>query len=270
MLESGRRFTIVAALKLSSRGQPNFTAWYRPSALQCGWVASWMLVATWAGCDQASPRTSSFQVATSSMAPKMWGPRLIAACTACQRQHYVAADSYKPTLLTRCPTCGGSCRILPGVQPGEIVSIADPTTPADAPPQRLACVAFTLGEEPASAKRTAAQWLVKRVWGLPGERLAFRNGELWIDGVLLQKSLDELEQVAVPVARYDREPSTSRSNNTTSRPEQLGAAHDAAILPRPRSFTDYKQIRLGVQPSSSSRPAASRSGGMDGRLSIDG
>jgi len=42
---------------------------------------------------------------------------------------------------------------------------------------------------------------VKRVWGLPGETIELRDGEAWVNGELLCKSLSELRQLAVPV--YD-------------------------------------------------------------------
>jgi hypothetical protein len=47
---------------------------------------------------------------------------------------------------------------------------------------------------------------LKRLWGLPGELVEFRDGDLWINDRLYQKSIEELAEIGVPVAEY-RSPS---------------------------------------------------------------
>ncbi|GAB5405859.1 MAG: hypothetical protein Aurels2KO_40900 [Aureliella sp.] len=60
--------------------------------------------------------------------------------------------------------------------------------------------------------------MLKRIWGLPGEQLMIGDGEMWIDGKLLQKSLDELRSVAVPLdAQWTRTDHDSASNGEPPR-----------------------------------------------------
>lgn len=50
-------------------------------------------------------------------------------------------------------------------------------------------------------------WRVKRVWGLPGENVAIKDGEFWVDDQLYQKTLEQLLSVAIPLSAIPaREP----------------------------------------------------------------
>lgn len=143
------------------------------------------------GCWSDSTSAPRFQVASSSMAPALLGPTLGATCPNCQYGFVVAAETYRPTLPTRCPNCGGLCDVDPTIHPGQTVRMEPLAAPADV--RRWDLIAF---EDIASGTLQ-----VKRVWGLPGESIELRQGEAWIDGVMLRKSLPELRRVAVPV--YD-------------------------------------------------------------------
>ncbi|MBX3420638.1 MAG: hypothetical protein KF752_03685 [Pirellulaceae bacterium] len=43
-------------------------------------------------------------------------------------------------------------------------------------------------------------WTCKRVWGLPGESIQLRDGELWVNGSMFRKNMLQFLQVAIPVA----------------------------------------------------------------------
>ena len=59
-------------------------------------------------------------------------------------------------------------------------------------PRRFELVVLRSPEAP-------GQWCLKRVVGLPGERVEIRGGDLWIDGRVLRKSLAEMRETAVLV-----------------------------------------------------------------------
>ncbi len=133
-----------------------------------------------------------YQVASSSMAPGLMGPALTAACTACGESFLVAAETARPHLTTRCFSCGGVCQLGTEVVPGQVVKVdlLDDTVPIE----RFDPIVFDAGAPPNRQ--------VKRVWGLSGEQLAFRDGDLWVNGRRFTKSLEQLKQVAIPVALF--------------------------------------------------------------------
>ncbi|MEO8269820.1 MAG: S26 family signal peptidase [Aureliella sp.] len=151
------------------------------------------------GCLGSAPAPTHFQVASSSMFPALMGPTLGATCTACQFTYPVAAETFRPELPTRCERCGGLCGVAAAIQPGQtaklqrlsVDTLSDQNSSKHI--RRWDLIAF---QEPASGSTH-----VKRVWGLPGEAIELRDGEAWVDGKLLRKSLAELRQLAVPV--YD-------------------------------------------------------------------
>lgn len=151
------------------------------------------------GCWRSTPAPTRYQVASSSMFPALLGPTRGATCSACQFNFPVAAETYRPELPTRCERCGGLCDVAEEIQPGQTAELEplsfdtfsgqNPVHPI----RRWELIAF---QEPSSGSTQ-----VKRVWGLPGEAIELREGEAWVDGQLLRKSLAELRQLAVPV--YD-------------------------------------------------------------------
>ncbi len=70
---------------------------------------------------------------------------------------------------------------------------------------------------------------VKRIVGLPGERIAFRQGDLVVDGRIVRKSLSQLRHLAVPVHDNAHQPRPDsglparwQSQSTTNRWRALG------------------------------------------------
>lgn len=144
------------------------------------------------GCREHAP--TLHRIASSSMEPKLHGPGLVAECVHCGNTARIFADIYQSELPVRCYRCGGSCRVSSEVLPGDAVSI-EPLD-ANAMIRRFDLVAFN-GSEPEPGFP-----LVKRVWGLPGESLEIRDGEVWRNGTPLQKSLDELLRIGIVLARF--------------------------------------------------------------------
>jgi type IV secretory pathway protease TraF len=139
--------------------------------------------------DPSKPQASEFQVASKSMMPKLFGGHAIYECVDCgvETRGMSATVDAKP-LPFLCPACGGECQEK-STRPGDRVRLVRRQTQ---PPSfsRFDLVALKLGGIP----------YVKRIWGLPGESLSISDGELMVDGKRLQKSIDQLLQVAIPVA----------------------------------------------------------------------
>ncbi|MEZ6151038.1 MAG: S26 family signal peptidase [Pirellulaceae bacterium] len=183
----------------------------KPSCISCPLVAVLPLLlaslplACYCGCLGSAPAPQRYQVASSSMFPTLLGPTRQAKCAACQFEFPVAAETYRPELPTRCERCGGSCDVAAAVHPGqtaELEPLSFDGLAGQDPAHHLRRWDLIAFQEPPSGSTQ-----VKRVWGLPGETIELRDGELWVDGELLRKSLSELRRLAVPV--YDLKHSTS-------------------------------------------------------------
>lgn len=151
-------------------------------------------------CGCGGTTDTVFQIASSSMAPALTGPTRLAVCEQCTQAIDVATDTYVAELPTRCWSCGGVCRVSDIVQPGEMVTVH--AWKDTEQPTRFALVAFNAEAKPGRTARQESTPQVKRVWALPGETVEIEGGEMFVDGQLLQKSLLEFQQMAVPVAHY--------------------------------------------------------------------
>lgn len=145
---------------------------------------------------QANPR---FQITSNSMAPRFLGPHYRTSCSQCLQDWIVAAETTAENSKAKCPVCGNlDCKLGP-LLPGQNVSLHPLSgQPATGDIPRFSCIVFS-SQDPQSE---AIQWSCKRAWGLPGEQLELRDGELWIDGRMFQKSIDQLQSLAVSVANF--------------------------------------------------------------------
>ena len=93
----------------------------------------------------------------------------------------------------RCMRCGGQASLKwlesdrKYIVPGATVELG--RLASDDQVQRFDVVAFQSDDE----------LILKRVWGLPGEQLSFVNGDLLINGQRIQKTLAELDRVAIRI-----------------------------------------------------------------------
>lgn len=142
------------------------------------------------------------------MAPSLWGPSLTSVCSDCGQNWMIAQETFNEAVPLTCPCCGSTGQIM-GKSPGQKV-LAKKSLP-DQPIDRWQCVVFggkeLFDNQTMPSRQTRFQ--VKRVLGLPGEQVAFSDGELWINNHKLQKNLHQMRLVAVPVSTF---PSDSRSD----------------------------------------------------------
>ncbi|WP_197530679.1 S26 family signal peptidase [Bythopirellula polymerisocia] len=124
-------------------------------------------------------------VAGSSMAPTMLGPHLSLKCERCRHMFDVGAEFAVETEHAECPQCGFKANPfaeLP-VRRGDRLVI-DRMTLLFRLPRRWEPVVFVSPADEGGL-------VVKRVVGLPGEKIQLRDGEVWIDGHLAKKTFEE-------------------------------------------------------------------------------
>ncbi len=146
----------------------------------------------------------AYTIGSSSMAPRLNGPTRRAHCPSCGNSFAVAAETYRAHLPTRCSNCGGACSVADKIEPGQRVRI-QPIQDASAI-SRFDIIAFRheAFNSPGSASTPVVNQ-VKRVWALPQEQVQLRVGELWVDGRLFQKTMQEFKRICVPVGRFPRD-----------------------------------------------------------------
>lgn len=117
----------------------------------------------------------------SSMAPVLNGPQVVAVCSNCGEVTSVDASTTPPAQVI-CFGC--SSFVQTETQPilsGDTMWI-DRTAFHLRPPQRWEVVVFQCPND-------ATQLCVKRVLGLPGERIAFREDNLYVNDTVIPKPL---------------------------------------------------------------------------------
>ena len=181
----------------------------------CGPIVAWMwllcVCLIVSGCERKLP-TRDAVVAGGSMAPALLGQHYQATCSDCGYQF--AFDTKLPAdKKVVCPNCGcrdNSTENLK-VQPAETAEVVpmDLTQPDSL--KRGDLIAFkTPGDE-----KTV---LVKRVVGLPGEKIRIRDGDIYVDGKLFCKPLELQKKVRVPV--FDSKYSPSDDAELSSRMDE--------------------------------------------------
>lgn len=148
-----------------------------------------------------------FRLQSRSMEPSWFGPRFELTCPECGERVVMTIDVASSKSLTR------STEASPEIQAfREQVRVMTcrncgyDRAPADSAVFRegdLVCLTPV-----GSSSRLLERWRVaifrdssgvcslKRIVGLPGERVAIRNGDVWIDGKLARRSLEEIRSVA--------------------------------------------------------------------------
>lgn len=157
------------------------------------------------------------RIAGGSMAPRLWGAHVQGVCGECGWSFAVGREQRPESQLAVCPNCGFRQNDLRQgtIAPGERV-LLDKLTPTLRQPRRWDLVAVR-------SPLAADELVVKRVVGLPGEQVAIRAGELFINGELLRKPLAALRQVSVPV-HDDRFRSPAASQPPRWQPDQASSA----------------------------------------------
>jgi signal peptidase I len=110
-----------------------------------------------------------YGVPTNSMAPTLLGSHRLIRCLACGHEFPIAAAPEEPALDCRCPKCETKLDISGApVKPGSrIMVLKGPPTPL----KRWDVAVFKNVDEP-------QKLFVKRIVGLPGERIRIHEGEI--------------------------------------------------------------------------------------------
>lgn len=132
------------------------------------------------------------RVASGSMWPALLGPHYALNCESCGLPFHCGADELPPDRTALCPRCGASVDISPQpVLPGERI-LVNRAAYLFSPPRRWDIVVARCPENPQAS-------CVKRVVGLPGERVAFPGGNVTINGTLGQRPLATVVQMLIPM-----------------------------------------------------------------------
>ncbi len=127
-------------------------------------------------------------VSSGSMAPALLGPHREARCEACGMPFICDAEDLTVDRLT-CPNCDWPGNpIEPRISPGDPL-LVDRATFAIRPPQRWEIVVFRCTAH-------AQTYCVKRVVGLPGEKVEVRDGDVYINGQIARKTLAQQRAMA--------------------------------------------------------------------------
>lgn len=132
-----------------------------------------------------------YEVSSGSMAPALLGPHRSLACPQCGFQYQCdALDEPPPGKRALCPNCwswGAELARVPTTG-GERLLLLRGASPG-LPPRRWSVVAFR-------APHRASRIQVKRVLGLPGEVVELRCGDVYINGQLVRKTLEQQHALA--------------------------------------------------------------------------
>ncbi len=135
----------------------------------------------------------AYVVPTGSMAPTLLGQHLELTCRHCHFQFELGLDPSGRAGRPACPNCGwtdvDSARTTE--RTGDRL-LVQKFTYAWRSPRRWEVVVFRQALE-------GGQAYVKRVVGLPGESVQIRQGDVYVDGQIARKSLDELRAARVLV-----------------------------------------------------------------------
>jgi signal peptidase I len=156
------------------------------------------------------------RIAGGSMAPALLGEHFEVTCGDCSFRFAFGVESPPDGDLATCPNCGFQEDNVGGLRSvrGQRVRIEGAEWRADAP-RRWDLVAIRRADH-------AAKLAVKRVVGLPGERVAIRGGEIYVDGRMLRKPLDVFRRIAVLVYDDDYRPEPTGKLPSRWAPEQPG------------------------------------------------
>ena len=144
-----------------------------------------------------------FGVPTGSMAPTLVGNHRALACPRCGYPVRVGEPGPRRSRLRRtlgCPNCGAAtCRSTTAADISGDRLLVDKNVFRLRSPRRWEVAVFLCPSDKSKP-------YVKRVVGLPGEKIQVRDGDVWIDGELARKTLAQARQCRVQVFDADYAP----------------------------------------------------------------
>ena len=133
-----------------------------------------------------------FRAVSGSMSPFVMGPHAKSVCPDCRFLFSVGADTSGDLNERICPNCGshfpvsGAISILPG-DPIRLLPYSK-----NEGPRRWDAIMLKTSQPPGS-------FTLKRVVGLPGERLVIRKGDIFINDRFVSKNLQQRREMAILV-----------------------------------------------------------------------
>ena len=141
-----------------------------------------------------------FRAVGGSMAPFVMGPHSQSVCPECRFSFSVGVDTSVDLNERICPNCGnrfsvsGAISILPG-DPIRLLPYSKTRGP-----RRWDAIMLKTPQPPGSVT-------LKRIVGLPGERLVIRRGDIFINGRVVSKNLQQRREMAMLVHDNGHTPS---------------------------------------------------------------
>ena len=176
------------------------------------------------------------RVAGGSMSPTLRGARQEFTCVDCGFP-VVIGQEQPVDYSTICPNCGHPNSEQTGAvwQPGEAVRIQP--LEANTSLARGTIVALQQPDAP-------DQWAVKRIVGLPGEVVALRNGDCYIDDQLWRQSWEDFRRSAILVHddRF-RPPATRKLPVRWTATEKVQPTEDGYQFAGDEPAADYRWLR---------------------------
>jgi signal peptidase I len=140
----------------------------------------------------------AYVVPTGSMAPTLLGHHRELTCPNCKFPFDVGVDEEGPSARPVCPNCGlQDFEGQPAVASSGDRVLVQKFLFDFRPPERWEAAVFHFPADPSQA-------YVKRVVALPGESVRIIDGDVWVDGSIARKRLDDVRAMRILVhdARY--------------------------------------------------------------------
>lgn len=164
------------------------------------------------------------ELSAGSMAPAYLGPHRMVRCDACSFRFACGLDRLPAGGDAVCPNCGerGNDLAHRADRLGTRV-LLDRTAFARRPPRRWESIVFRC---PAAAQ----QYCLKRVVGLPGEAVEIRQGDIFVDGRIARKTLDQTRAMKLLVHDAAFVPAAASASAPRWQP-RAAASHWREIAP---------------------------------------
>ncbi len=180
-----------------------------------------------------------FGVPTGSMAPALIGNHREARCPRCDARVVVGepGPDARPVRfdVCRCPNCGQTVDLSAAREvPGDRLMV-DKTAFMARAPRRWEIAVFLCPVDDTKP-------YVKRIVGLPGEQIHVSGGDVYADGHLLRKTLEQFREVRIPAfdmahapaegwaVRWRVEPVVGAKQPTTGKPADETVLRDGALV----------------------------------------
>jgi signal peptidase I len=179
------------------------------------------------------------RIAGGSMAEALCGAHLTVRCSDCGFPCRVDADCLPADERIVCPNCGWSQDVQAAAPHRGDRVLVDRWAYRSRAPRRWQVAAVRSADDDNLLH-------VKRVVGLPGERVAIRGGDLYVNGQIARKTLAELRSMAIPVhdTGYptdgrDAPPARWRAASSSSRWSPRGTGYRFTPPDDPAATTDW-------------------------------